>query len=99
MKRFVLLLTLFAVLVLAGCAPEPIPGEELLDEVGDPAGFWLGLWHGFIMLFTFIISLFKDSVAVYQVHNTGNWYNFGYVLGAMIFFSSGGRGSAGRCGK
>lgn len=60
----------------------------------DPAGFWLGLWHGLIMPITFLISLFNDNVGVYVIHNSGGWYDFGFVLGASIIFSSGGHGSA-----
>ena len=60
----------------------------------DPAGFWLGLWHGLIMPITFLISLFNDNVGVYEIHNSGGWYDFGFVLGASIIFSSGGHGSA-----
>jgi len=72
--------------VLAGCAPETAPpGPD-----ASPAGFLLGLWHGFIMLFTFVVSLFNDTVTVYAAHNSGNLYNLGYILGAMMFWGSGG---------
>jgi hypothetical protein len=33
-------------------------------------------------LITFIISLFSDNVHFYEVHNSGGWYNFGFLLGA-----------------
>ena len=59
------------------------------------AGFWLGLWHGIIAPVTFVISLFTDDVSIYEVHNSGNWYDFGYVLGlAMAFGGTAGSGSA-----
>jgi hypothetical protein len=58
-----------------------------------PAGFLYGLWHGFIILITFIISLFKDGVQIYEWHNTGGWYDFGYLLGVMMFFGGSGRSS------
>ncbi|MDA3937638.1 MAG: hypothetical protein PF636_12455, partial [Actinomycetota bacterium] len=58
------------------------------------AGFWLGLWHGFIVLFTFLISLFRDNVTIYEVSNNGGWYNFGYLLGVMMFWGGGGGGAA-----
>ena len=71
--------------VLAACAAgaNPQVGE------GDVAGFWLGLWHGFIAPITFFISLFTDNVSLYEVHNNGNWYDFGFVLGAGLLFSGG----------
>lgn len=51
------------------------------------AGFWAGLWHGFIALFTFVISLFTDSVRMYEVlrHNSGKLYDFGYLLGSLWY--------------
>jgi hypothetical protein len=75
------------VLVLSACAPgaNPEVGTAVV-EGGDPAGFWLGLWHGIIAPVTFVISLFVDTINVYEVHNSGNWYDFGFVLGAGILF-------------
>lgn len=83
------LLFLFLVLffILSGCAP----GNEKFDV--DPAGFWMGLWHGLISLLTFIISLFNDNVTIYEVHNTGKLYNLGFIIGAAIFYG-GGSGSS-----
>jgi len=77
------------ILLLAGCAPTvDKPGSSGADE--ETAGFWKGLWHGFIMLFTFVVSLFRDRIGIYEANNNGNWYNLGFVLGVMIFFGSGG---------
>lgn len=59
----------------------------------EPYGFWSGLWHGIIAPFTFIISLFKEDVAMYAVNNNGGWYDFGFVLGAGILFGGGSKGS------
>jgi hypothetical protein len=82
-----LALVLVGAIALAGCAP----GPNDVAEVGttDVAGFWLGLWHGIICPITFLISLFNDHVNVYEVHNNGNWYNFGFVFGASIVFGGG----------
>lgn len=81
------------VVVLVGCAAGPN------DAVGvgnpDVAGFWLGLWQGLISPVTFVISLFNDNVNVYEVHNSGNWYDFGFILGVSVVFSgSAGSGAA-----
>ncbi|GAB4253479.1 MAG: hypothetical protein Kow00129_14520 [Thermoleophilia bacterium] len=97
MKRpLFLAAVLLAALLLVSCAPGPNP------EVGESggAGFWSGLWHGFIILFTFVISLFRDDVTIYEVANNGSWYNFGYLLGVMLFWGGGGGGTAaGRRGR
>ena len=78
-----------AVLVLAACAAGPNPEVGIADADGTLAGFWLGLWHGIIAPITFIISLFTNDVSIYEVHNDGNWYDFGFVLGAGILFGGG----------
>jgi hypothetical protein len=33
---------------------------------------------------------------MYEVHNTGNWYNFGFLLGMMIILGGGSGGAAAR---
>lgn len=97
MKRSAYLLaTVFAILYLSGCAPGPNELSGTPGGGGDVAGFWLGLWHGFIMLFTFIGSLFSDAVSVYEVHNSGAWYNVGFLLGASLFFGGSGGASKGK---
>jgi hypothetical protein len=87
-----LALLLVGGIALAACAP----GPNNVAEVSAPhiAGFWLGLWHGVISPVTFVISLFNDQVNPYDVHNNGNWYNFGFMLGVSIVFGGGSRASA-----
>ena len=62
---------------------------DTANAQGVVAGFWRGLWHGAIAPFTFIGSLFTSDVAVYEVHNNGGWYNFGFVLGITSLYGSG----------
>lgn len=76
-------------LVLASCAPGANPEVGSAPEGSSVAGFWLGLWHGFIAPITFLVSLFTENVNLYEVHNSGNWYDFGFVLGAGILFGGG----------
>ena len=78
------LLALAATALLAGCARQVGSAVE-----PDAPGFLLGLWHGWIVVFSFIGSLFDDSVAIYAVPNNGGWYNFGFALGAGAFGGSG----------
>ena len=89
-KRTLLVLALFAIL-LSACAAGVNPEvDSAAVEGGTIAGFWRGLWHGIIAPITFLISLFTDNVNIYEVHNNGNWYDFGFMLG----ISSIGGGSA-----
>ena len=81
MKSFKITAILLVVLILISisCAP----GNQRWAE-DKPAGFWAGLWHGLILFISFIISLFTDNVQIYEINNTGGWYDFGFLLGAMI---------------
>jgi len=91
MKKYLKFLpVLILVFIVSSCAP----GNEKFSEA--PAGFWMGLWHGFISLFTFIISLFSDQVHVYEIHNTGHLYDLGFILGISIFYGGGSKSSCKR---
>ena len=84
--RMALLLRLSA-LAAAGCAHQPAPNAF------EPPGFFMGLLHGFIILFSFIGSLFTD-VRIYSFPNSGGWYDFGYLIGASMFLAGGGASSS-----
>lgn len=71
------------ILVLSSCA------HQLKISAYDVPGFWAGVLHGFLILFTFIGSLFSD-VRIYAFPNSGSWYDFGYVIGASMFLGGGG---------
>lgn len=84
------LLFITILLVFSGCAN----AVDITACVSDkPYGFWGGLWHGIIAPVSFIISIFSDSVKMYEVNNNGGWYDFGFVLGAGILFGGGGKAS------
>lgn len=97
MRSFVafLVIALVVVSMMAGCAPGANP-YKAIGEPTKPAGFWLGVWHGFIALFVFVGSLFRSDLNIYEVHNNGAWYNLGYLFGLMCFFGGGGGGAARR---
>ncbi len=90
-KTFNILLIVAVAIIFTSCAP----GSENFHE--STAGFLMGLWHGFISLFTFIIGLFVDGVGIYEINNNGGWYNFGFIIGISIFFGGGSKGTCGRC--
>jgi len=46
--------------------------------------FGWGILHGFFVPLDFLVSLFSDNLTFYQPHGTGNWYDFGFLLGAGI---------------
>lgn len=85
-KRFLAVaLIMSVVLISVGCAP----GNERWDQELNPddtAGFWAGIWHGLIIIITFIVSLFTREVGLYEVNNTGWPYNLGFLIGLCFSF-------------
>lgn len=87
------LLVLLLLLLATACAPGPNPEVGTAAQGGVVAGFWLGLWHGVIAPITFVVSLFTDDVTLYEVHNSGNWYDAGFFLGFGVLLGGGASGS------
>jgi hypothetical protein len=85
MRRTLLIVSL--ALILSSCATQPIPNAY------NPPGFFMGLVHGFISLFSLIGSIFWD-IRVYAFPNSGGWYDAGFVLGAALFYGGIGRGES-----
>ena len=81
--KYYLLLVMFVFLLLSGCADFVTFSEA--SEI-SPVGFWYGLWHGIILPFAWIVSLFSDSTAIYAIYNNGGWYDFGFILGCGFGF-------------
>ena len=76
-RRYIVLGLIFVFFLVAlSCAP----GNERWS-FAHKAGFWAGLWHGFILIITFIISLFTSEVGIYEINNTGWPYNLGFLIG------------------
>lgn len=93
-RLLLLLVLVFLSLALLSCTAGPNSFTNTAAGNHVVAGFWRGLWHGFICLFTLVASFFSDSITIYDVHNNGAWYNLGFVLGVAMFFGcAGGRTS------
>jgi hypothetical protein len=94
-KSILVFITIICLLIFTSCAAGINPSKDTMNDKGENASFLQGLWHGVITPVTFVISLFSPDVNVYEVHNNGGWYNFGFVLGLSIIFG----GSAGTAGR
>jgi hypothetical protein len=84
MKKKVLILCILVVsfsLILTGCMPGD--GTYTSDK---PAGFFWGIWHGWIAPISLIVGLFKDGIRVYEPFNTGWWYDFGFYMAIISGF-------------
>lgn len=65
-------------------APGPNPMVNQPDAAGLVARAGAGLWHGIIAPVTLVISFFNSDVKMYEVHNTGSEYDFGFLLGVAM---------------
>ena len=71
-NTYILPLILISVL-LVSCAPEGYESKE--------AGFFSGIWHGMIVIFSLIGKLFGADIGIYAEHNTGFTYWLGFIIG------------------
>lgn len=78
-------LLLVAVVCVAGCA-----NHYSAEAVESPYGFFSGLWHGFIFLFSLVGCIFIDSVHLIGKPNTGFGYGVGYAIGLIAFLGGSG---------
>jgi hypothetical protein len=81
MKHLKVVLLGAAAWSICSCAPGHNPLTDSYGN-GSNAGFWTGLWQGMICPISLVISWFNSGVTIYEVHNSGGWYNTGFVLGA-----------------
>ena len=58
------------------------------------AGFWWGLWHGIIAVISLIVHIFNENVVVYEINNTGGWYDFGFLMGVITIWGGGSKASS-----
>ncbi|WP_130807883.1 hypothetical protein [Senegalia massiliensis] len=68
-------------LILSGC----IPGDGTYTQ-SDPAGFFWGVWHGWIAPISLIAGIFKENIRVYETMNTGWFYDFGFYIAIISGF-------------
>lgn len=80
-KIVLLLLSATMIFILSGC----IPGDGSYT-VNSPAGLLSGVWHGWIAPISLILSFFDRSTRIYEVINTGFWYDFGFYMAIISGF-------------
>lgn len=75
------IITCFLVLTLTGCVPGD--GTNTSDNL---AGFFWGIWHGWLAPFSLIISIFDKNIRIYEVMNQGLSYDFGFYIAIISGF-------------
>jgi len=83
MKRKLALLTLLlaSLLLLTAC----LPGDGSYTTA-DPAGFFWGIWHGWIAPVSLLLMVFRDQSTIFEIYNTGLGYNFGFYIAIISGF-------------
>ncbi len=74
---------ILVVLLLVGCFPNQDSTIGL-----EPAGFFKGIWHGWITPISLVVSFFDSSIRIYEKNNTGWWYDLGYYMAVISGFGS-----------
>lgn len=84
MKKKIFWLFLIVLLlgsIMTGC----VPGDGK-NTAQDPAGFFWGVWHGWIAPISLVVGFFDKGIRVYEVHNTGWWYDLGFYIAIISGF-------------
>ena len=80
-KLAFLILMVLLMAVLSGCAP-----GDGTNTLAKPAGFFSGVWHGWIAPVTLIWSLFNQDIGIYETFNNGFWYDLGFYMAVISGF-------------
>ena len=81
-KKLILLILILTTLIITTAC---IPGNGI-NTREDPAGFFRGIWHGWIAPFSLVLSIFNPSASIYEIHNTGFWYDLGFYAAIISGF-------------
>ncbi|MGO1368830.1 MAG: hypothetical protein ACTHVE_05620 [Senegalia sp. (in: firmicutes)] len=68
-------------LILSGC----MPGDGAYSS-SDPAGFFWGIWHGWIAPISLIRGIFNSNIRIYEIFNTGWTYDLGFYIAIISGF-------------
>ncbi|MBT8241214.1 MAG: hypothetical protein KJN63_08305 [Acidimicrobiia bacterium] len=76
-------LAVVAGIALAGCAA----GGGTYSPT-DQAGFFSGIWHGWIAPLALIAHIFDGDIRIYETNNNGIWYDVGFYIAVISGFGS-----------
>ena len=76
---------LIIILLAAGLMTGCLPGDGK-RTASRPGNFITGIWHGWIAPISIIVGIFDKKIRVYEVNNTGWWYDFGFYMAIISGF-------------
>ena len=68
-------------LLLSGC----LPGDGV-NSAADPAGFFWGVWHGWVAPISLVYGYFKPGIRLYETANSGWFYDLGFYMAVISGF-------------
>ncbi len=80
-KACTFLLAAALTVAASGC----FPGTNIYSP-REPAGFFSGIWHGWIAPVSLVVGLFKPEVRIYEPYNTGWAYDCGFYIAVIAGF-------------
>ena len=82
-KKFsvLFLMLILILLTMTGC----IPGDGT-HTITHQAGFFWGVWHGWIAPISLLIGLFDHHISIYETYNTGWFYDLGFYAAIISGF-------------
>lgn len=83
--RVKLVLIVLSILLLMTFLTGCIPGDGKNTE-NNKAGFFWGVWHGWVAPVSLIIGIFRDNISIYEENNVGWFYDFGYYIAVISGF-------------
>ena len=83
-KHFLIpMLLVIMVMILSSC----MPGDGT-NTKEFPAGFFRGVWHGWLAPISLIMGIFDRNIRIYEVFNNGWAYDFGFYIAIIRGFGS-----------
>lgn len=81
--KYIVIFLLLVVLAMSisGC----VPGDGHNTEE-KPAGFFWGIWHGWIAPVSLIVGIFDKKIRLYEIYNSGWWYDLGFYIAIISGF-------------
>jgi len=74
----IILVVVCCSIIFAGC----FPGTQHYQK-DAPAGFFSGVWHGWIAPVSLVLGIFYNDIRIYEPNNTGWWYDLGFYVAVI----------------